>query len=106
MQCKTATVIAIVISKLLKRHSKAKRRVPAYSRTMPQIRGIVQRVVQGKLRSYFQMVREDKVTLTAGVVQDESGRVENRIGQGKSSGREDILILSGRERETIDRGAG
>ena len=34
------SVIVIVISKLLKRHSKAKRRAPAYSRALNQIRGV------------------------------------------------------------------
>ena len=33
-------VIVIVISKLLKRHSKAKRRAPAYLRALHQIRGV------------------------------------------------------------------
>ena len=32
----------IVMSKLLKRHSKAKRRAPAYSRALRQIRGVFQ----------------------------------------------------------------
>src|SRR6218665_118552 len=35
-------VIVIVNSKLLKRHSKAKRRAPAYSRAPRQIRGVFQ----------------------------------------------------------------
>src|SRR6218665_31644 len=35
-------VIVIVNSKLLKRHSKAKRRAPAYSRARRQIRGVFQ----------------------------------------------------------------
>jgi len=35
-------VIVIVNSKLLKRHSKAKRREPAYSRALRQIRGFFQ----------------------------------------------------------------
>src|SRR6218665_1910636 len=35
-------VIVIVNSKLLKRHSKAKRRAPAYSRALRQIRGVFQ----------------------------------------------------------------
>src|SRR6218665_2632621 len=48
----------IVISKLLKRHSKAKRRAPAYSRALRQIRGVFQRIVRGRLRSVFQRVRE------------------------------------------------
>src|SRR6218665_2994317 len=48
----------IVISKLLKRHSKAKRRAPAYSRALRQIRGVFQRIVRGRLRSGCQRVRE------------------------------------------------
>src|SRR6218665_269839 len=51
-------VIVIVNSKLLKRHSKAKRRAPAYSRALRQIRGVFQRIVRGRLRSVFQRVRE------------------------------------------------
>src|SRR6218665_1143764 len=43
-------VIVIVNSKLLKRHSKAKRRAPAYSRALRQIRGVFQRIVRGRLR--------------------------------------------------------
>src|SRR6218665_1156553 len=73
-------IIVIVNSKLLKRHSKAKRRAPAYSRAlrqirffsnspweaqvrlpegerMRQIRGVFQRIVRGKLRSGCQKVR-------------------------------------------------
>ena len=42
-------VIVIVNSKLLKRHSKAKRRAPAYSRALRQIRGVFQRIVRGRL---------------------------------------------------------
>ena len=33
-------LFVIVISKLLKRHSKAKRKAPAYSRALRQIRGV------------------------------------------------------------------
>src|SRR6218665_2700663 len=51
-------VIVIVNSKLLKRHSKAKRRAPAYSRALRQIREVFQRIVRGRLRSVFQRVRE------------------------------------------------
>src|SRR6218665_3987562 len=50
--------IVIVNSKLLKRHSKAKRRAPAYSRALRQIRGVFQRIVRGRPRSVFQRVRE------------------------------------------------
>src|SRR6218665_926037 len=51
-------VIVMVNSKLLKRHSKAKRRAPAYSRALPQIRGVIQRMVRGRLRSGCQRVGE------------------------------------------------
>jgi len=47
----------VVISTLLKRHSKAKRRAPAYSRALRQIGGIIQRIVCGRLRSGCQRVR-------------------------------------------------
>src|SRR6218665_2676811 len=48
LRCLTLLVIVIVIvnSKLLKRHSKAKRRAPAYSRALRQIRGVFQRIVR------------------------------------------------------------
>src|SRR6218665_1564341 len=82
--------IVIVNSKLLKRHSKAKRRAPAYSRAlrqirgffpknspweaqvpfpegerMRQIRGVFQRIVRGKLRSGCQKVRREKFIMFA-----------------------------------------
>jgi len=38
-------VIVFVISKFLKRHSKAKCRAPAYSRALHQIRRVVRRIV-------------------------------------------------------------
>jgi len=60
--------IVIVIYKFLKRHTKAKRRAPAYSRALRQIRGIVQRIVLGRLRSGFQRVRGGRLTVNAGVV--------------------------------------
>src|SRR6218665_3274450 len=44
-------LIVIITYKLLKRHSKAKHRAPAYSRALRQIRGVVQRIVRGRLRS-------------------------------------------------------
>jgi len=43
----TYNVLVILNSKLLKRHSKAKRRAPAYSRALRQIRGVFQRIVRG-----------------------------------------------------------
>src|SRR6218665_3055884 len=85
--------IVIVNFKLLKRHSKAKRRAPAYSRAlrqirgffpknspweaqvrfpegerMRQIRGVFQRIVRGKLRSGCQKVRGGRLGVKAGVV--------------------------------------
>src|SRR6218665_3704469 len=79
-----AIVIVIVNSKVLKRHSKAKSRAPAYSRAlrqirgvsnspweaqvrlpegdrMRQIRGVCQRIVRGKLRSCCQKVKEGRL---------------------------------------------
>jgi len=47
----------IIIVKFLEHHSKAKCGAPAYSRALQRIKGVVQRVVQGKLRSDFQRVR-------------------------------------------------
>ena len=61
-------VIVIVNSKLLKRHSKAKRRAPAYSRALRQIRGVFQRIVRGKLRFGCQKVRRGRLGVKAGVV--------------------------------------
>ena len=63
-------VIVIVISKLLKRHSRAKRRAPAYSRALHHtcIRGVVERIVRGRLRSGFQRVRAGRLGVKAGVV--------------------------------------
>src|SRR6218665_3462239 len=49
--------VVIVNSKLLKRHSKAKRRAPAYSRALRQIRGVFERTVRGRLRSGCQNVK-------------------------------------------------
>ena len=77
--------------------SKAKHRVLAYSRALRRIKG----VVQGKLRSYFQRVRGDRVLRVAvkvGVVYSESGRMNDRMSRGKSFRRDDILVLSGEPR--------
>src|SRR6218665_2180646 len=57
-------VIVIVNSKLLKRHSKAKRRAPAYSRALRQIRGVFQRIVRGKFRSGRQTVRGGRLDVS------------------------------------------
>ena len=55
----------IVISKLLKRHSKAKRRAPSYSRALRQIKGVVQRIVRWRLRSGCQRVRGGRLDVKA-----------------------------------------
>ena len=49
----TVIVIVIVISKLLKRHSKAKRRAPAYSRALRLVRGVVQKSSPREVRVRF-----------------------------------------------------
>src|SRR6218665_1528867 len=46
----------VVISKLLNRHSKAKRRAPAYSQALRKIRGVFQRTVRGRLRSGYKVI--------------------------------------------------
>ena len=61
-------VIIIVIFKVLKRHSKAKRRAPSYSRVLRQIRRVVQRIVLGRLRSDCQRGKGGGLGVKAGVV--------------------------------------
>src|SRR6218665_451932 len=52
------SLIVIVNSKLLKQHSKAKRRASAYSRALRQIRGAFQRImIRGRLTPGCQRVR-------------------------------------------------
>ena len=58
----------IVISNLLKGRSKVKRRAPAYSRALRQIREVFQRIVRGKLRSGCQKVRGGRLAAKTGVV--------------------------------------
>ena len=58
----------IVNPRLLKRHSKSKRRAPAYPRALREIRGFFQRIVHGKLRFGCQTVRGGKLDVKAGVV--------------------------------------
>ena len=77
-------LIVIIISKLLKCHSNAKRRAPAYSRALRQIRVVVHRIVHGRLRSGCQRVREGRLIVKAGVVYAESGEKEDQVSQGKS----------------------
>src|SRR6218665_27485 len=51
----------------IERHSKAKRRAPAYSRARRQIKGVVQRIVCGRLRSGCQRVRGGRLAVKEGV---------------------------------------
>jgi len=53
----------IIISKLLKHHSKAKHRAPAYSRVLREIRGVIKRIVLGRFRSGCQRVRGQTIAL-------------------------------------------
>jgi len=54
----------IMIWEFIERHSKAKHtRAAAYSWALWRIKGVVQRVVHGKLRSDIQRVRADRVTV-------------------------------------------
>ena len=76
--------IVIMISKLLKHLSKIKRRAPAYSRALRQIRGVVQSIVNGSVRSGWQWVRGGRLTVRVGVVQAESGEREDKESQGKN----------------------
>ena len=81
----------VIISEFLKRHSKAKRtRAPAYSRALRWIKGVVQRVVHGKLRSDFQRVGEDIVAVKVGL------GLEGGWSDESSFWRDYILVLSGR----------
>jgi len=64
-----SVIVVIVISKLLKRHSKAKRRAPYYSREMRQIRGVVQGIFHGKFRFCCQRIGGGTIAVKAGVGQ-------------------------------------
>ena len=56
-KCQTF-VIVIVISKLLKRHSKAKRRAPAYSRALRLVRRVVRESSPKEVRVRFPVVSD------------------------------------------------
>ena len=78
MEVRAKRTIVIVISKFLKRYSKAKRtRAPAYSRALRRIKGVkrssgpISRVPGG-----------DRVAVRVGVV--EMGRGNDQKGQGRS----------------------
>src|SRR6218665_2294852 len=87
-------VIVIVISKLLKRYSKAKRtRAPAYSRALRQIKGGFQRGVKRSSGPNSRVPGGDRA-VRVGVV--EMGRGNDQKGQGRRDWRDEILILSGR----------
>jgi len=76
-------VIVIAISEFLERHSKAKlTRALAYLRALQRIKGVVQKVVHGKLRSDFQMVRGDITAVKVGVAC--IGRVDDQVSHSKS----------------------
>ena len=79
-------VIVIVISKFLKRYSKAKRtREPAYSRALRRIKGWFPKGGQEKLRSDFQSTgtsRGQTIAVRVGVV--EMGRGNYQMGQGRT----------------------
>ena len=76
-------MVVIVISKFLKRYSKAKRTgAPAYSRALRRIKG----GFQEKLMSDFQDTRTpggDRVAIKVGVVQVEKVRPNDQMGQGR-----------------------
>src|SRR6218665_3408751 len=67
---------------------------PAYSRALRRIKERFSKGGQEKLRSDFQNTRRDRVAVKVGVVQVEM--MNNQLGQGRSVGREDMLILNGR----------
>ena len=76
--------IVIVISKLLKRYSKAKRtRAPAYSRTLRQIKGEFPKGgVKRSSGPISKVPGGDRVAVRVGVV--EMGRGNDQKGQGRS----------------------
>ena len=75
-------VIVIVISKLLKRYSKAKRtRAPAYSRALRRIKGGFQRGVKRSSGPISRIPGGDGVAVKVGVVQVE--KVNDQMGQGR-----------------------
>src|SRR6218665_28441 len=60
-------VIVIVNSKLIKRHSKAKRRAPAYSRALRQIRGVFQREIAPLLAQQLSGIAPSQSVMMADV---------------------------------------
>ena len=75
-------VIVIVISKLLKRHSKAKRtRAPAYSRALRRIKGEFPKGIKRSSGLISRVPGGDRVAVRVGVV--EMGRGNDQKGQGR-----------------------
>src|SRR6218665_2666055 len=73
----------IVISKFLKRYSKAERtRAPAYSRALQRIKGGFQRGVKRSSGPISRVPGGDRVAFRVGVV--EMGRWNDQKGQGRS----------------------
>src|SRR6218665_2395226 len=88
-------VIVIVISRFLKRYSKAKRtRAPAYSRALRRIKEGFPEGVKRSSGPISRVPEGDRVAIRVGVV--EMGRGNDQMGQGRSVWRDNILILSGR----------
>src|SRR6218665_3100485 len=74
-------LIVIVISKFLKRYSKAKRiRAPAYSRALRRIKGGSQRGVKKSSGPISRVPGRDRVAVRVGVV--DMGRGNDLMGQG------------------------
>ena len=88
-------VIVIVISRFLKRYSKAKRtRAPAYSRALQRIKGGFQRGVKSSSGPIYRVPGGNRIAVRVDVV--EMGRGNDQMGQGRSVWRDEILMLSGR----------
>jgi len=71
----------ILISELLERHSKVHHCTSLFT-SARRIKGVVQGVVHGKLKSDFQRVRVERVAVKVGVVS--IGRLDDQMNQGKS----------------------
>jgi len=91
----THFVIVIIISRILKRYSKAKcTRAPAYLRALRRIKGFFQRVFKRSTGPISKGPGVVRVAVKVGVVL--MWRVNGQLGQGRSFWRDDILMLSGR----------
>ena len=115
------SVVVIVNSKLLKRHSKAKRRAPAYSRALRQIRGFSNspweaqvRLPEGErmrqIRGVFQRIvrnrnRNRKLLISRAPTKAKSqepaysqalnqNKIDRQRSRSRESGRQTVDILS------------